>query len=173
MPAPAGRFWGRRLRWGGGSLGRRLAGTAAHWDGGSLAKLSASMKHLVDVAAPLDEEPKLLERINLTTTKLNQPASLQTAVCWHKYLTASLCKLYSSSAEMDEKIHATAMHMQHLGMKHPAEKKAAYGAGLIHFTTDAFLMDQVAELVIGRKIKEMLRQRWAFATGSEMKGPSE
>ena len=81
VPAPAGRVWGRRLRWGGGSLGRRLAGTAAHWDGGSLAKLSASMKHLVDVAAPLDEEPKLLEGVNLTTTKLNQPASLQTAVC--------------------------------------------------------------------------------------------
>ena len=136
-------------------------------------KLTASMKELVNVAAPFNSESEHLEGINLTATKLNQPASLQTAVCWHKYLTASLCKLYSSSAEMDEKIHATAMHMQHLGMKHPAEKKAAYGAGLIHFTTDGFLMDQVAELVIGRKIKEMLRQRWALATWSEMQGPSE
>ena len=144
-------------------------------DEDSVAKLANSMRPLVDVAAPLDNESKLFQGINFTTAKSNLPAPLQISFYWHRYLTASLWALYSSSATFDEKIHQTAIHMQKLGMKHPAEKMGAYAAGLIHYATEGYTTDPNAALATGKKIKEMLKQRWMYSPelGPEEVGPAE
>ena len=50
----------------------------------AVAKLTDSLKHVVDVAAPIHPE------LHAVTTNPNQPAQLQLAFFWQRYLTASL-----------------------------------------------------------------------------------
>ena len=132
----------------------------------SVLKLTVSLSHFVDVAAPLPSDT------NLTNPKTNQPAPMQNATYWHRYLTASLWNLYTSSAHLDEKVHHTTVHMQKLGLKQPAEKTLAYVAGLIHFVTDGFQYDQTTALLTSKPLREMLKLRWAHAPlGPEPREP--
>ena len=58
-------------------------------------------------------------------------------------------------------------------MKHPAERTAAYAAGLIHYVTEGYLTDPTAALTTMRKLEEMLKQQWMYSpgVGPEVLGP--
>ena len=89
-------------------------------------KLTVSLRHAVDVKAWMDSESESegLDDVNLIVMKPNELPPLQNVPSWHQYVTASLWSLYSSSANIDEMVHETAVHMTNLGMKHPSEKNA-------------------------------------------------
>ena len=82
----------------------------------AVSMLTTGMNLMRNRAAPDESE------IRLTYPRANQSAPLQIATFWHRYLTQTLWDLYKSTAGIGDKINATAVHMQKLGIKHPAEK---------------------------------------------------
>ena len=117
-------------------------------------KLTNSVRHLVDLSAPLPIE------LNLNNTRTNQAAPLQHCCNWHRYVTAALWNLYKCGPDIDEKVHKTIVHMKNIGLRNPSEKTAAYAAGIIHFVEDGFSYDPTKALLTKTKLKDMLKQLW-------------
>ena len=86
-----------------------------------------------------------------------EPHGMQICHYFQFYIPEKLWDLYYSSSHIDTKIHNTAIHMNKLGLKHPAERTTSLAAGIIHYCTSGYETDATTSLQTQRKLKEFLK----------------